>query len=323
MKKYIGNIAAAAALMMTVASCGWGSTASQEGASADAEKDMQSSFVNSELVAKQDGAIKAPGMKAASGWLELPASTSGKNYISGNFGKGKNRNYSYLYDQSVYACLWEAYPLTASHIKGNPQSEWGFNPDFDLKKQVNVTVRSYGSNYGHSEYSRGHQVPSGDRRSNAKQNTETYYVTNQTPQLQEKFNATIWNQLEKDVRYIAGKTDTVYVVTGAAYQKKGRNEEVKTLKAVKSNMVPQTVSVPNYYWKVLLKVKRNGNKITDACAIGVWLPHKEYDTEDYSGCVVPVSTIEQYTGFDFFVNLSDDLEKVAESNTSWTAFKKF
>jgi hypothetical protein len=36
-----------------------------------------------------------------------------------------------------------------------------------------------------------------------------------------------------------------------------------------------------------------------------------------------VNQIEEWTGFDFFVNLPDDLEAEAERNSSWTTLKNF
>jgi hypothetical protein len=38
---------------------------------------------------------------------------------------------------------------------------------------------------------------------------------------------------------------------------------------------------------------------------------------------VSVDEIEQKTGMNFFVNLADNLENTAESNTSWTSFQSF
>ena len=86
--------------------------------------------------------------------------------------------------------------------------------------------------------------------------------------------------------------------------------------------------VPNYYWKVLLKVKRNSSgRITDASSVGFWFEHKSYkDTgKKFSDdeFVVSVNQIEQWTGFDFFVNVPDAYESATENNSSWTAFKNF
>ena len=81
-------------------------------------------------------------------------------------------------------------------------------------------------------------------------------------------------------------------------------------------------NVPNYFWKVVLKVNKSGNTVTSASAIGFWFDHKTY-TDDYSNYAISVNQIESWTGFDFFVNLPDNVENSAESNTSWSAFQSF
>ena len=75
-------------------------------------------------------------------------------------------------------------------------------------------------------YARGHQIPNADRNGSDELVVQTYYATNSTPQIQNKFNGGIWQQLESGVRNIAATTDTVYVVTGAILQTAGNHEAI-------------------------------------------------------------------------------------------------
>ncbi|MCQ2147931.1 MAG: DNA/RNA non-specific endonuclease, partial [Bacteroidales bacterium] len=214
--------------------------------------------------------------------------------------------------------------LTSSHTSGSATNgSWDYNPNVDRDYQINVASNSYGTNYNAGTYSRGHQVPSADRKDDSTKRKQLYYLTNQTPQIQNGFNGTIWSALENGVRALVSNTDTVYVVTGASFRKVGGNETIKYLSAAKDGVSPAQVPVPNYYWKVLLKVKRTGDAVTSASAIGFWLDHKVYSNNDYTPYAVSVDTIEQYTGFDFFTNLPDTLEPNAEKNTSWSSFQNF
>jgi len=264
---------------------------------------------------------------AYAGYLELPASeeTSANGIYSMTFGSGTDRNYSFYYDTSVYAALWVAYPLTSSHLSGSGGSKsWEYNPYVPEQYQINVKSRSYGSNYGNSTYSRGHQIPNADRKSDADMNNQTYYLTNQTPQIQNGFNGTVWSDLEDNVRSVASATDTLYVVTGAAFYTNGGHETISYLTAAKSGITPTTIPVPNYYYKVLMKVKRSGGNVIGASAIGVWMPHTTYSSSSaWRSCVVSVDEIEELTGFDFFVNLPDNLESGAEAVTSWSTFSSY
>lgn len=272
------------------------------------------------------------GGQAEKGWLELPAKQEGANIFNGVFydSDGTTRNYSYHYDKSMYTALWSAYPLTYSHTTGSASSSWAYNNQLDKIYQINVVDRSYQSNYGNGTYSRGHQVPNADRKSSSTMNKATYLMTNQTPQNQNGFNGTIWQNLETAIRALvpSSSSDTVYVVTGATFQTAGGSETINYLNATSSSITPSQVPIPNYYWKVLLKVKWNDTRttVTSALAIGFWYEHKSYPNgESYfkAQYVKSVNQIEELTGFDFFVNLPSNLEATAEANTSWTSFQNF
>ena len=264
---------------------------------------------------------------AASGWMELPAATTGSDYFSGSFSANNQRNYSYLYQKSRYTSLWVAYPLTASHISGTASStNWNYNPNIAQDLQINVKSNSYGKNYGNSTYSRGHQIPAADRKCNGTMRGQTFYLTNQTPQIQQNFNSPMWSNLEDAVRDLTSDTDTVYVVTGAAFRKVGGSETIKELHS--STVTPSTIYIPNYYWKVLLKVTWTGSgsnrRVTAAKAVGVWMDHKTYsDQTAWQQNTYTVKQIEQWTGFDFFANLPDDVEVTAENNSNWSIFANF
>ena len=269
------------------------------------------------------------GAPAAPGWLELPAVTGSEDWFGWFYGSGSsvgtNRNYSYNYSYTWYASLWVAYPLCGTHKSGSASSSsWKYNPDFAENLQVNIVSNSYGTMYNAGSYSRGHQCPSGSRKSDGTMNKQTYYATNQTPQLQNGFNGSIWSSLENAVRgLVSSASDTVYVVTGPAYNKVGESESITYLHGAVSGANPTELAVPNYYWKALLKVKRSGGEITSASAIGFWFDHKNYDDSNYAACAVSVDQIEEYTGFDLFTNLPAALQTTAEANTSWTNFQNF
>ena len=293
----------------------------------------------------------------ATGWLELPAYRGNEDLIltmyktGGTSGLDADRNYTFNYSKTYYAALWTAYTLTeADVVTGKSGStNWAYNNAvFNGDYQVGVTQGggSYPSNYENAgDYSRGHQIPKVDRTSTATAMTQTYYVTNQTPQIQNKFNASIWGSLEKAGRGFVvtssnsgnenyngsfAKTDVLYVITGPSYGKKGTSETPSYLTASNTTIQPQRLPVPKYYWKVFLKVKKDSSgNITGAKAIGFWFEHREYDSskESYTDFTCNVDQIEAWTGFDLFTNLpgtqSSGIEMNAESNTSWDDFRNF
>ena len=235
------------------------------------------------------------------------------------------RNYTLLYDSEMYASYWVAYPLCSDHITTGRTESWAYDPDVPEGKQAKQK-HSYGvslstTNYADNSYARGHQIPNADRNNVAAMQAQTYYYTNLTPQIQNGFNGGIWSNLEGAVRGLCASCDTVYVVTGAAFRKKGGSESIGTMTDVNNDK--DTFPLPNYYWKALLKVTWSGDTVTAASAIGFWLPHADLKGEDYADYAVSVNQIETWTGFDLFANLPEALQTTAEANTSWSTFSSF
>jgi endonuclease G len=148
---------------------------------------------------------------------------------------------------------------------------------------------------------------------------QTFYVTNSAPQIQNTFNDGIWSALEAKLQSIA-RSEEIYIVTGTALQTVGGSETISYTTAKNDT---KKVPVPNYFYKVVLKVNKSGSTVTSAQAIGFWFENKAYSGTSYSSYAVSVDEIEQKTGMNFFVNLADNLENTAESNTSWTSFQSF
>ena len=255
------------------------------------------------------------------GWLELPAQVSGSNHFVNTYYAGKDRNYTHLYDKSTFASLWTAYPLYSSTIGGTRKESWAANPSLTVSEQINIWTGSYGVNYGTTIYARGHLMPDADRSNNATMQEQTYYATNLVPQVQDGFNGGVWNSLESAVRSEIPSSDTLYVVTGVAFRKVGGSENITYIKPQHDT---KQCPVPNYFYKVLLKVKRNSNKaVISASTVGFWFENKQYSGNSYSNFAVSVDQIEQWTGFDFFVNLPDSVETTAETNADWSDFQSF
>ena len=277
------------------------------------------------------GAAPVTGWKD---WLELPANTlTASNYLYDEQRVGTERNYAMSYDKDAYAAMWVAYPLYSATMGDSKRTaNWSFNGHFSSDWQVDVTTKSYGvswtEDYGNELYARGHQIPNADRNVDPSWQNQTFLVTNSTPQIQNRFNASIWGNLESAARTVAQNTDTMYVVTGPVFRKAGGSETVRT---IRPQLDPgKEVPVPNYYWKAFLKVKRAGNVVTSALAVGFWYEHRSYvDGEkfDDSQFIVSIGDIQEWTGLDLFTNLpgtnDSGIEKEAEENVSWTAFKSF
>lgn len=274
-----------------------------------------------------EAAAEAPSINSTS-WIELPGQwRSEAEHVVTHYAimQGRQqRNYTVLYDEDTYTSYWVAYPLCASHTTTGRQEIWGYDPKVSKTVQTSV-AKGYGANiptenYPKNFYARGHQIPNADRNAVPEMQAQTYYSTNMTPQIQNGFNGGIWAKLEEAVRNAVPADDTLYIVTGASFRK--INENLAAKRIINKNDGKQ-LPVPNYYWKAILKVHRQNGVVTDALSVGFWLPHDDLKGHTYGEYSVSVDQIEQWTGFDFFVNLKDEKEKPAETNSSWQAFISF
>ena len=151
-------------------------------------------------------------------------------------------------------------------------------------------------------------------------NTQTFLSVNLVPQIQNGFNGGVWMKLEAALQSLS-KTKDLYVVTGTALQKgNGQTEEIGTM-ARTYDKSGKEISVPRYFYKVVLRVNSATNP-TSASAIGFWFTNESH-SETYDAFTVSVDEIEQKLGMDFFPNLPDALEEAAEKNSSWSSFQNF
>lgn len=297
-------------------------TASFTGLTPDAEYeiyvsalDASSNTVTSETVSFT---LNASAAAASKGWLELPGQTSIADTKEYALHAGEERNYSFLYDTNTRSSLWVAYPLAKGHMATGRTGSWAYCPA--VPKEVQQKLSS-GYSYTGEQVSRGHQIANSDRNGNATMQKQTFYFTNSTPQLQNKFNGGIWNKLEQAIQSEAGSIkDTVYIATGPVYQTVGGSESVDWSKAKDND--GKACPIPNYYFKVVMKVHRSGAAISDASAVGFWFVHKNY-TDSFTNYAVSVDEIESLTGFDFFANLPEEIEAKAEANSDWDKFLAF
>lgn len=254
-------------------------------------------------------------------WLELPAEPNMSKYpnaVTVTIMDGNERNYTHFYDKSTYTTMWVAYPLESKHMDSYSRpSNWDWNPYIDQAYQVNLCNRSYTDSDVHV---RGHLIPNASRNGIKNMQIQTFYVTNSVPQVHNNFNSGIWQNLEAALQGI-GEKELIYIVTGVAFNKEG---ESKTISYTTAKDDTKQVPIPNYFYKVVLKVDTNSSgEVTAASTVGFWFENKAYSGSAYENYTTTVDQIEAWTGFDFFTNLPDTIETTAEQNSSWSTFKNW
>ena len=198
--------------------------------------------------------------------------------------------YTLKYSEQHEQASWVAYTLKSSHTSGNV----GRTNDFRIDYKVKTGSASL-SDYKGSGYDRGHLAPAGDMKWSSTAMSESFFMSNMSPQ-NPSFNRGIWKKLEGSVRNWADDNGEIHVVTGpiltGSYPSIGSNQ----------------VSIPNYYYKVILDYKEPELK-----GIGFILLH-EKSNSSLKSFAVSIDEVERRTGIDFYYSLPDEIENQIESS---------
>lgn len=186
---------------------------------------------------------------------------------------------------------WVAYMICRSRAEDNEATR---SDDFRPDPAVH-NGSATPQDYVHSGYDKGHLAPSADFRWNAEAQSESFFMSNMSPQ-RPAFNRGVWKRLEDQVRKWAIEYDTLYVVTGPILQ--------QGLSAIGTS----NVSVPQYYYKVILDYKP---PVVEAVGL---IMRNEGNKEPLSEFAVSVDAVEKATGIDFFPALPDSIEKSVEKS---------
>jgi endonuclease G len=217
--------------------------------------------------------------------------------MKGNIPVIKHLGYAFQYSEKHEQAFWVGYELTKKETEKAFERTDEFIPDPAVSTGT-ATV----ADYAKSGYDRGHLAPAADMGWSQQAMAESFYFSNMSPQ-EPGFNRGIWKNLEEQVRTWAKAYDSIYVVTGPV------------LKDGLVQLGPNGVSIPKYYYKVILD-----NTGDDAKAIGFLMPNQA-SKEPLEKFAVSVDQVEQETGIDFFNKLPDSRENAFEKEVCipcWT-----
>lgn len=161
--------------------------------------------------------------------------------------------------------------------------EDNFRPDYRVPQVFRADLVDFRG----SGYDRGHMVASANQRDIKVQNSETFLLSNMSPQVGE-LNRRKWKDLEIAIRQLNAKKTILetYVVTGPIFN---FDEAVKTIGEGDKNQV--TIPVPHAYFKSVLTENSRGT-------LYMWsfiLPNMQLN-EPLEAYRVPTTTVEQYAG---------------------------
>jgi endonuclease G len=188
----------------------------------------------------------------------------------------EHRGFTMSYNEACEQPNWVFYTITKADLQKD-----SYERKNDFRSDPSVPTESAHKNdYKKSGYDRGHLASAADFSHNDTLLSETFYMSNMSPQLP-GFNRGVWKKLETHVRSLAIQYDTLYVITAGI------------LTGEMDSIGENKVCIPSYYYKVLY-----AKELGVVCYL---LPH-EKSSKDLDEFIVPISSIEELTGLRFFVN---------------------
>jgi len=223
--------------------------------------------------------------------IMLPTSTTGQIV--------KHKYYALSYNEKFEVPEWVAYELNKKNLVKPYVSRTN---DFRRDPKVKTgSAEIY--DYKRSGYDRGHLVAAADMAFSQEAMSETFFLSNMTPQVH-VFNTGIWRELEEDVRDWAKKFKHLYVVTGPVLTQ-------KPIDYIGDN----DVAVPESFYKVILDLSEPELK-----AIAFVIPNR-VSFKRLNNYATTIDEVEDLTGIDFFPELlGEGMEKELEGRYDLSAW---
>ena len=200
-----------------------------------------------------------------------------------------HKYYEFLYSEEHEQPYWVKYVSTKQHILEKKYKRKNNFREDPLVKTQSATLKDYVK----SGYDRGHLCPAGDMCFSESAMSESFFMSNMSPQFP-SFNRGKWKALEEKVRNWAVKYDTAIIYCGGV------------LSDISKTIGPNNVSVPKYYYKVVYCPKIKSS-------VGFILPNQKCD-KNLTEYVFNVDSVEKITHLDFYSNLPLDIQENMEKN---------
>lgn len=224
----------------------------------------------------------------------LPTQELGDQLVRYNY-------YTISYSNQHQNAEWVAYELLGARLDLSNREERQ-----NFKSDPNVRSEASSSDYSNSGYDRGHLVPAHDMDFNERAMSESFYMSNVSPQVPD-FNRGIWKSLEGNIRKWAKKEKRLYVITGPLLKKTVEQAD---------RISPTGPTIPRGFFKIVMDYEGSEKK-----AIAFMFKNKAID-QPLERFVTTIDLVETYTNLDFFPNLTISEEAALESVSDLSLWEK-
>lgn len=156
------------------------------------------------------------------------------------------------HDDDLRTSLWVGYRLTAQD-QANAKGKKRVNC-FREDPRIPERFAAFPADYDEPRYDQGHLANDADLKDELIDQINSYVMSNMSPQ-ECRFNRGIWLSLESLTRVWATEYGTIYVMSGAIFDRNDDNVRDADADAVrmKSRAGKKRVAVPTHYYKIILR----------------------------------------------------------------------
>ena len=196
--------------------------------------------------------------------------------------------YSYLFRQPRWA-MQVIDDSTMHHEEEDFDRLDNFREDLRIPEKFRSTLADYRG----SGFDRGHLINSADRKDSKIINSETFLLSNMSPQ-KPNFNRKIWLELEKAVRALAEKEEfaEVYTICGPLFE---IGDEIEVIG--ENNVV-----VPHAFFKSVLAERAKPNSTNQLAMWSFEIPNKKAE-KPLKDLLAPTAEIERRAGLQIWDRL--------------------
>jgi endonuclease G len=130
--------------------------------------------------------------------------------------------------------------------------------------------------------------------------SESFLLSNMTPQVGIGFNRGIWKKLEEKVRDWVRQRKNIYVFTGPIFS------DPNHYNTIGSNRV----AIPTHFYKIVVSCTESGDNLD---AIAFILPNQKNPNEKLPDFITSIDEIEKVTGLDFMAELDSNTQARLEA----------
>jgi endonuclease G len=156
------------------------------------------------------------------------------------------------HDDDLRTSLWVTYRLTKKDMAD--ATGMGRVNCFRKDPRLAENAAAFPADYSEPRYDQGHLANDADLKDDLTDQLNSYVMSNMSPQ-ECRFNRGIWLSLESLSRIWASKYGTIYITSGAIFDRNGdkvRDDDAMS-RRMTSNSGKKRVAVPSHYYKIILR----------------------------------------------------------------------